>query len=228
MGGDHIELITFHGWGFSAGIWTEIEEELNRIDGLMIRHADRGYFGNSTLPEFEYSDSIKMVMVHSYGLHWCPAKWIESADHVIIISGFLSFHPPDPKMNRRSKHILRQMKSRFIEKPEEVLDQFYDHVFDPVAVSCQRGTSINHDKLLEDLEDLETSLMTPDLLYKADKVTILHGEDDRIVSNRKAHEMYSMLIKNAQYFEIKHAGHGLLYTHAEECSRFLKPNFELI
>jgi pimeloyl-[acyl-carrier protein] methyl ester esterase len=227
MHGDKVEIITFHGWGFSPAIWDGFEKNLCALENLDIRHADRGYFRKENLPAFQQTDSRKIIIVHSYGLHWCPPEWIQSADHMIILSGFLSFHPRDPEKSRRSRHMLRQMKSRFVDEPEEVLNQFYENVFLPDKVNYQPGNRINHDRLLDDLEHLETSVINPDLLHGADQVTIIHGEEDQIVSNHKAHELFSMFTLNAQYFEIKHAGHGVLYTHAEECSRFLKPNFEL-
>jgi pimeloyl-[acyl-carrier protein] methyl ester esterase len=227
MPGDNIEVITFHGWGFSPEIWSKAENNLNELENLVIRHADRGYFGNEYIPDFKDSDSKKILMVHSYGLHWCPDEWIDMADQIIIISGFLTFHPEDSDRSGHSRHTLRQMKSRFVTKPDEVLSRFYKNVFDPVVTDYQIHDVMNHDLLLEDLEQLGSSVISPDILHRTEKIILLHGENDRIVSNRKSHVMFSMLSRNAQYFEIKYAGHGILYTHAEECTRFIKPNFNL-
>ena len=216
------EIITFHGWGFSPGIWSEWEQILAGTVGVSVQHADRGYFGKENIPSFRDANGSKILMVHSFGLHWCPQELIRSADHLIIISGFLSFHPETPREARKSKLVLRQMKSRFVDKPMEVLTKFYENVYTPAQADIQTPGVLNHDQLLEDLEWLGTANLWPDMLHKINGITIIHGEDDRIVSNSKARELFAML-RGSQYFEIKHAGHGVAFTHTEECFRFLKP-----
>src|SRR5690625_8030952 len=121
---DHpTQLLTFHGWGFSSDIWQSWQSYLD--PSLRVRHADRGYFGGGYMPQFEEDESHKVILTHSFGLHWCPQSLIEQADHLVISSGFLSFHPDRELAGRRSRLLLQQMMSRFVEKPAEVLDQFY-------------------------------------------------------------------------------------------------------
>jgi pimeloyl-[acyl-carrier protein] methyl ester esterase len=116
-------------------------------------HADRGYFGRENAPGFSDKAVRKIIMTHSFGLHWCPAGLLEEADHLVIVSGFISFHPEEPGERRRSKLFLRQMKSRFVEKPAEVLRMFYENVYHPEEVPVAVPAGCDHDRLLEDLEN---------------------------------------------------------------------------
>lgn len=226
MSDDLAEIITFHGWGFSSEIWSDWEKVLSGGHGHNIMHADRGYFGKEYTPEFSETRSPKILIVHSFGLHWCPEYILNKADHLIIISGFLSFHPDNAGEARKSNLILRQMMGRFVEKPKEVLSDFYKNVFYPAKNPVRIPVEFDHDQLLEDLELLGTTILNPDILRKRHAITIFHGEKDRIVSNLKASELFGIVRRNAQYFEIKHAGHGVAFTHTGKCLRFLKPVFE--
>lgn len=217
------EIITFHGWGFFPEIWSDWERVLTKEYGHKVIHADRGYFGEEHIPEFQQKSSPKVVIVHSYGLHWCPKELLEEADHLIIVSGFLSFHPDNSSEARKSKLILRQMMSRFVEKPEEVLSDFYSKAYFPSKAVVNVPGVFRHDQLLEDLQKLGTSNLNPDILHNMQAITIFHGEKDRIVSNHKARDLFGIVKHRAQYFEIKHAGHGVAFTHTGKCLQFLKP-----
>ncbi|MEX1063013.1 MAG: alpha/beta hydrolase [Balneolaceae bacterium] len=216
------ELITFHGWGFSPNVWEGWESILP--SAVRFIHADRGYFGPPCKPSFSESSGRKVLLTHSFGLHWCPAGLLAEADHLVVLSGFLDFHPAATEENRRSRLVLRQMLSRFVEKPGEVLRMFYKNAFSPDKVTSEEfpGT-FNHDNLLSDLDILGTSRLNPEKLLRVPGITFIHGEADEVVSNTKGRSMYADLQDNSQYFEIKQAGHCVPFTHAEQCYRFLKP-----
>lgn len=220
------EIITFHGWGFSPEIWSDWEQVLTNEYGHKIMHADRGYFGEQNIPEFQENSNPGIIIVHSYGLHWCPKELLNKADHLIIVSGFLSFHPDGNSEARKSKLILRQMMSRFVEKPKEVMSDFYSNVYYPSETSINVPGKFRHDQLLEDLEKLGSSNINPDILHNLPAITIFHGEKDRVISNHKARDLFGIVKRRAQYFEIKHAGHGVAFTHTGKCLQFLKPLFK--
>lgn len=220
------DIITFHGWGFSPDIWAEWDSLIPDI--ASIRHADRGYFGDRKVPVFKRFSEQRVIITHSFGLHWCPSDLILQADHLVVISGFLSFHPDQPKRARRSKLLLQQMMSRFVDKPREVLDKFYKEVFKPYPVSVDIPSGINHDKLLDDLALLDTVQMKPELLHKIPAITIIHGEEDVVVPKEKAHELFSIFKRKSQYFEIKQSGHSVPFTRQVQCIGFLKPLFRMM
>ncbi len=215
-----IELITCHGWGLSPSVW-DVWEELLPAD-VSVTHLDRGYFGEEKEAGFRYPGSRKIVMAHSFGLHWCPRQLVEQADHLIITGGFLSFHPDAPDEGRRSRLILRQMMSRFVEMPYEVLRDFYRNVWFPDRPSFDIPDKPDHDRLLHDLERLGSDHFPLMTLHRIPDVTIIHGEKDAIVHRTKGHELFNMLRKS-RYLEIKEGGHAAVFTHAGQCYRFLKP-----
>lgn len=215
------EIITYHGWGFSSAIWKHWTAILPA--GTSVSHADQGYFGERIQPEFRQLSSRKVILTHSFGLHLCPEQNLKEADHLVIMSGFLSFHPEKSADNRRSRLVLQQMMSRFVEKPKEVLSGFYKNTFSPVNGIIKVADTFSHDRLLEDLGKLETSRLTPEYLYQVPEITIIHGEADKIVPKDKSRRMFAVLRRRSQYFEIKHAGHGVPFTHSEQCCKFLLP-----
>jgi len=220
------DLITFHGWGFSADIWSDWDSVVP--DLVTIRHANRGYFGERKVPVFKKSSEQKVLMTHSFGLHWCPDELLFLADHLVIFSGFLSFHPKQAKHARRSKLMLQQMMSRFVDKPKEVLDKFYEEAFKPSPASVTSPSEINHDILLDDLARLGSVQMRPELLHNIPAITIIHGEEDCVVQRVKAHELFSIFKSKSQYFEIKHSGHAVPFTRHTQCAGFLKPLFRMM
>lgn len=217
------ELITFHGWGFSPQIWEDWEKRLTGI--VRIRHGNRGYFGEPNIPSFTGKSGRKVIMTHSYGLHWCPESLLREADALVVLSGFLSFHPSDPGGERRSKLVVRQMMSHFVEKPLDVLGQFYRNVYAPGEAPDNIPGPMDHDRLLADLERLNSSVLNPEQFTVLNEVIIIHGSRDRIVSNERARDLYSLLLSNARYFEVKEGGHAVGFCHVDECIRFLNSVF---
>lgn len=217
------ELITFHGWGFSPEIWSEWEERL--AGSVTIQHGNRGYFGEPNTPSFTGNSDRNVVMTHSFGLHWCPKSLLKQADTLVVLSGFLSFHPSDPGGERRSMLVVRQMMSHFVEKPLEVMDQFYRNVYAPEEAPDNTPGPMDHDRLLADLERLNSSHLKPEQFADVNEVIIIHGTRDRIVSNERARDLYSLLLSKAKYFEVKEGGHAIGFCRVGECIRFLNPIF---
>ncbi|MEX2368365.1 MAG: alpha/beta hydrolase [Balneolaceae bacterium] len=173
------------------------------------------------MEKFRQAKSHKIVMLHSFGLHWCPPDLISEADHLIIFSGFVDFHPVEDDAKRRSKLILQQMMGRFIEEPEETLLKFYENLFYPESRAWDPPVRMNHERLLEDLNRINNPRTSLESLRKIPSITLLHGEMDTIVSNKNARNLFHSLRFQCQYFEIKQAGHALPYTHARQCSKLI-------
>lgn len=213
-------VIAYHGWGFDPSIWQPLQANMEPF--VHFETADRGYFSDSYLPTWDdSSESEKLLLVHSYGLHWCDQEVLQQADHLVIISGFLKFHPESEQEHKRSKFALRKMQSQFVDSPRKVLRKFYERVFYPRESKLEVPQNIRHDLLLSDLGDLDHDNRQNADIFDSNSITIIHGAKDRIVNNELARYMFSKLRLRSQYFEIKKGGHGIPYTHSSKIFEIL-------
>lgn len=118
------EVLAFHGWGFDRHCWQFWQERFTEL-GYQFQAFDRGYFGNSYQPSFTDSDTRKIILAHSFGLHLCPIDLLQQADVLIAFNSFLSFHPESRAEKRRSQLVLQQMIRQFEQTPDLVLENFY-------------------------------------------------------------------------------------------------------
>ncbi|MEX0993989.1 MAG: alpha/beta hydrolase [Balneolaceae bacterium] len=224
MGVLKTEIIAFHGWGLSDKFWNPWKKFIPST--ISFKCANRGYFKQALSKKFQEKNSQKIVLIHSFGLHWCPVNLLRDADHLIIISGFLDFHPEEEGERRRSKLILQQMMGRFIEKPEDTLMKFYDNMYFPETCPWDPPTDLNHERLLEDLNRINDHRISLQLLQNIPSILLLHGEMDTIVSNNHARKLYHYLRFQSQYFEIKQGGHALPNTHPRQCFQLILPKLQ--
>lgn len=218
------EIIAYHGWGFDASCWnvwkSYIPEEISFFA------SDRGYFLTANKPEFSPGDHSRIIFAHSFGLYLCDPKVLGQADLLVIFGGFLSFHPHDAQLNRRSRLILRQMTNRFKEEPRQVLKAFYQNAFYPQKEWKLPEKRLNRILLLNDLKKLNEQEIGLKRLNKISKICILHGSRDSVVSPNKGRELYDKLQPVSKYLEVKKAGHALPFTHTEQCWLFIKSEIE--
>lgn len=220
MSNKKYHVLAYHGWGFNPSIWKSLEHELSPF--VDFDAANRGYFSDSYLPSWNGStETENVLLVHSYGLHWVDQEVIQKADHLVILGGFLNFHPNSEKEHKRSKLTLRKMQSQFVDAPEKVLSTFYKQVFHPEQASMDVPGNFRHDLLLSDLGDLDRDNRNNAEIFDMNSITIIHGAEDQIVSNEVARNMYSKLRLRSQYFEIKKAGHGIPVTHSSKIFEIL-------
>jgi len=220
------EIVAYHGWGFQNKFWDAWNDLFS--EHVNFKAADRGYYENPE--QFGFSGEAverKIVFAHSFGLHWCPDEILKGADHLVIFGGFLDFHPENEKQRKRSFLIVQQMLSHFVEKPHEVLQKFVENVFYPQKPErIDLRHKIDHEILLSDLTRIQHQRISEQLLHQIPEISIIHGENDKIVSNQKGRELYQKLRYRSQYFEIKKAGHAVPFTHYKKCYALLKPFIE--
>ncbi|NBC02270.1 MAG: hypothetical protein GVY20_01050 [Bacteroidetes bacterium] len=214
------QVLAYHGWGVNTSIWNPLKVNLQPY--AHFEAADRGYFSDSYSPSWdESSGSEKLLLVHSYGLHWCEQSVLKNADHLVIISGFLNFHPISDEEHKRSKFFLRKMQSQFVDSPKKVLQKFYERVFHPEEPKIEVPGDLRHDLLLSDLGDLDHDNRKNADIFDMNSITIFHGAEDKIVDNELAREMFSKLRLRSQYFEVKKAGHAIPFTHSSKIFEIL-------
>lgn len=215
-----VEIVALHGWGFCAGSWSALA-----LPGeWSVEAAERGYFGEQRhMPVFAGSASRKAIVTHSLGLHLCSKELIAQADLIVIVSGFSNFVS---QSRPHADRILQRMKNKLSSNPIQVLSDFHDNCFnvDPMGSQPESAllqtnldtTHINKQALLEDLELLRTSVISPSLLNQFPHALILHGGQDNIVS-RQAAKFLQSSIPSATLRIHDHAGHGLPFSHAAWC-----------
>lgn len=220
-----IHIIAYHGWGFDSTIWQPLRAEFPPY--VKFDCAERGYFSESSEPSWQNNlNTEKLLFVHSYGLHWCSKEIIQQADHLVMISSFLNFHPAEKKVYKRSKLLLRKMLAQFVESPRLVLEKSYEKTFYPEETKLPVPSNLNHDLLLSDLSDLDQDNRKNAEVFDMNSITIIHGAKDQIVGNEVARDMYNKLRLRSQYFEIKNGGHALPFTQSSKIFEILNSLFK--
>ena len=203
------EVHFYHGWGFNADLW----KNWVRMASFSRYHLfDRGYTGNPHGPEnFRDDSEIRIVISHSFGLHFIPEDVIRQASLVVIIGGFEQFHPEDDRISRKK---LGRMINRFNEMPLTVMTDFYTNCMYPEKRIVGSPGKLELDLLGEDLMHLnESKLLTLDAL-RDKSVLLLHGRDDIVVPPVQSVALHSLL-PGSRLIEIARAGHMIPLTHRD-------------
>tara|TARA_R110000868_G_scaffold396971_2_gene669443 strand:+ start:23052 stop:23732 length:681 start_codon:yes stop_codon:yes gene_type:complete len=218
-----VEVHAYHGWGFDTKFWNPIKSELP--DHILLKPADRGYFGGEFIPEFDNESKNKILFLHSFGLHWCPAEKKEQADLIIIFNGFNTFHPLENPAKSRSKKILKGMVKEFKKEPALVLKAFYKNCFSKFETLEPNLHWLNRSLLLKDLNGLHKTKLKLTKETKCDWL-IIDSEKDRIVSRNRGKELLAFLGAE-KYQKIEHGVHALPATNPEECIKILSEAFPI-
>jgi pimeloyl-[acyl-carrier protein] methyl ester esterase len=187
--GRSIEAIAYHGWGFGADCWADWGARFAALASgeASLRCADRGYFGAPQSWEFDpvassTPASYKILLTHSYGLHWCPVEQLAAADLLICLAGFGSFHPAEEPERRRSQRRVSRMIAKFATDPEAVLTEFWSNCEGDAGLSASPKPGFdraNWSLLDRDLRDLDRCQLDPQLSLPRRSI-IIHGSADRI------------------------------------------------
>ena len=221
MDSSNTEIIACHGWAMTSSFWNPLIEYFD--EDYRFKKSDRGYFSDPNSPEFsEKNGKLKVLLTHSLGLHWCSDDLVNSADHLVIMGGFLNYQPFENSKQNRSKLMLREMLSQFVEAPKKVLEEFYRKASQPAGSYPKVPESLNHELLLEDLNLFLEDQFPRQRFFDVPQITILHGTDDHVVSRHQAREMYHELRYYSQYFELKQSGHLFPFTNPGACYEIIK------
>lgn len=215
------EILAFHGWGFDRNAWSVWQDYLAPF--CRLQTFDRGYYGQPHNPEFSEPDARKIIFAHSYGLHLCPPRLLESYDLLVIFSGFISLHPEAPRLQKKSRLILQRMRNRFAIEPAAVICDFMQRCYAPATYEACLSSELDLNLLAEDLRLLDHSRISTAALEKARQIHILYGTEDRIVPAEQGHALFEALRPHAQYHEVRGAGHGLPFSHMPQCRSILEP-----
>jgi len=211
---DNPSFVLQHGWGLSDRCWQQWAPALPRL-----WLANRGYWGEPTAFDDLPSGRATVLVCHSLGLHLLPQQWIEQAKALVIISGFAHFHGESSGDGRFSRRHLSAMLNRIESDHLGLLDDFYRDCQCPPALRDQR--CLNQALLTQDLHLLDRSRLPPEGNHRFPATLILHGRDDRIVRPARAVEL-ATLIGTPHLTLIDGAGHGLPFTHPQDCLNLIR------
>lgn len=204
-----------HGWGFESSVWDVWSESLPESSEVHLH--DRGYFGTSGEPRFFLDDTAHTIVVtHSLGLHFIPKEMFAQITNLVVIGGFLSFHPDEEPAKSHSSKIIHSMIERIGQEPDALLDDFYRNCFSPSPVSYKNPGRPNGKRLRDDLELLDVHRISVSDLMLVEKLLILYGRNDRILDYRKGEEIHARLPKSTLYLH-ESEGHALPFLDPEWC-----------
>ncbi|MBO6793306.1 MAG: hypothetical protein JJ895_05310 [Balneolaceae bacterium] len=211
-----IEIHAYHGWGFDSSFWDNLKSELP--SEVRFKAADRGYFDLEIIPEFEADSTIKLILAHSFGLHWAGASTLAQADYLVIFNGFDHFVAKEGIDQKRELKVLNRMITQCERHPKEVLNAFYENCFHPQKHDKKTPEFINKERLLIDLKslaDCELNLSLHDL-----KVIGFSGKEDLIVPIKRTKAVIEKL-GGKNFILIENSGHALPVVNSSECWSFL-------
>jgi pimeloyl-[acyl-carrier protein] methyl ester esterase len=227
------EAIAYHGWGFDASFWASWQLWFQH-QGIHLQVSDRGYFGSPHQPSFSSTATERLLVTHSYGLHWCPVEQLQQADRLISLGGFEQFHPQEARARRRSQRITKQMIQQFQRSPDLVLQNFWVKTFAPQATepywTSEPRQRAHPDLLTRDLVALDQAQLRLTPPNWPAKIVILHGAQDQIIpvlqGQALAESLQQISLTGSQALAvtslvIANAGHALPLTHATDCQSYL-------
>ena len=203
-----VDVVAQHGWGFGAWCWDRWRDALPA--GFALHCPDRGYFG----PAVAVAARPRIVLAHSLGLHLLSSQLCATAELIVVISGFRSFHASCARQARRSRRTVEQMLARLEREPAALLADFYARCGAPPDRRWPRAVDVGG--LRRDLQLLQESALELSAIPVAAQVLILHGSRDRVVPVERAEELGAML-PNSALALVAEAGHALPLTHPGAC-----------
>ena len=240
-----IEILAYHGWGFTASCWQAYQAAWVNpgVDVVGVDRAgtqrtwksfDRGYFGTPQTVTFSpraLAGGRRIVIVHSYGLHLCPDAVLAQTDLLVVLNSFLDFHGSEPRLRQKSQRKLHRMVQAFDQDPVQTWTQFMIQTFapDPVPQAYSLGSDLDSDSDLDldlgsdlqsallrsDLEALNQTTSSPDRLKRIPQIILVSSPDDRILSN----PLTPAQLSGSAICEIHlpQGGHGAPFVHTELC-----------
>jgi len=248
-----IRIDYYHGWGLDSRFWGPLSMALNHhpaLKSLMISEFfhDRGYFRDSTphpistgsisseVSDFESEAEplaaiqlrLRILLAHSFGLHFIPEEVLSKADLIITMAAFDAFdHSDSPSQPTPSP--LAAMIDAWQRSPRVVLSRFHRLNFAPDEPQSEllpiNADNANLTLLLQDLQKMRSSRINHTIFRRIPGKLQIQGNSDRIVSVKTA-EAFNREFPDTQLVLHPTAGHALAATHynfaAEYVARFIK------
>ena len=189
------QILLQHGWGYDASFWGNLTQEPLKNHNFL--SLDQGYFKKS--PNTNTQEHTQMiewdtVITHSLGLHLLPKQVFSNTKKLIILGGFVHFHPfkdfetfetaQSPQSLKLSKKAIDQMLLFLEKKDPSVLMNFYKKASRPYKSTPKLKEFINWKQLIKDLTLLNNSFFDLSLIKGIPEVYSIHGKKDAIIKNK--------------------------------------------
>ncbi|OGG93645.1 MAG: hypothetical protein A2527_11015 [Candidatus Lambdaproteobacteria bacterium RIFOXYD2_FULL_50_16] len=196
-----MEAVFFHGWALDRHFFDPLASAL----GFKAHFFDRGYFGPPQRPNKPVGPFI--LVTHSFGLHWVPLTWVKEAQALVIINGFIQFHPQGD-LAAISKRGFKNLRLGLSLDPDQTLKRFYQKVTSPGEAPWPFKSITDLDLAEKDLDLLGSSQFELDPLRVLKKLLLFSALADQIVLPEKADQLAEEL-PQAKRFVYPEAGHDL-------------------
>ncbi len=218
-----VEVHAYHGWGFNSNFWNSLKSQLP--NHIILKAADRGYFGEEYIPVFDNHSTLKVLFLHSFGLHWCTQETINKADIIVVFNSFDSFLPLENPSRTRSKKVLDGMVSQFKRAPQKVLNAFYTNCSSIIGSEYSNHKLINRSLLLSDLIALNKTQLVPQKNLHTNWL-IIDSDKDRIVPGNRGKEIMK-LVPTHIYKIVKDGVHAYPSVNPLDCIKILSEAFPI-
>lgn len=196
----------FHGWALGPWYFKGFLEQLPEAERAQSWAFDRGYFGapSGAPPAVEGA----VVVAHSFGLHWVPPEALRRARALVVLAGFLRFHPQEERARKVSQRGLRNLKTGLEQDLPGALESFYRLCCAPGPCGFFRPAAGHRARLAADLEALDQAELDPARLAHAPRTLLVHGAEDQVVAPQAADELACRL-SGAEVRVLPAQGHAL-------------------
>ncbi|MGA1410759.1 MAG: alpha/beta fold hydrolase [Prochlorotrichaceae cyanobacterium] len=221
-----MEILAYHGWGFTASCWQHYTHALSPATW---KSFDRGYFGNPQDIGFSTAslESGRVVIAHSYGLHFCPLSVLAKTELLILLNSFLRFHSSETRLQQKSQRKLGRMIQAFAQDPLQTWANFMTQTFLPDSVplpyTLGQDLEFSSDRLARSLlgADLEAlNRLTPppewmDCLAQIPQILLVTSPADRIVTAPLRATQFSQ--GGVAEILLSSGGHGAPFVQTDYC-----------
>lgn len=213
------EVIFHHGWGFDSTMWDGWVDAFAK-DGAVCLSAERGYFGlPKENPQFSDDADFKIVVAHSLGLHFISESELEQCDALLILAGFLNFHPTEQLARKRSQRVIRAMKEKLTKDPAALINDFWANCYAPelTKVKFLPVETMHINLLLEDLQVLDQNEIPASRFAKVPQVVSVASTTDHILHQSTADQMAD-ISPNTTLIKVPDLSHAFPLTSALDCA----------
>ena len=217
------QIITQHGWGLDQSFWDIYKVKFQKSKWYW-QDNERGYFSKNAYQakwiKNNYKYKIKMILCHSLGLRLIDKNLLIDASHIVLINSFYNFLPTNNERNLVLRTLKRMEKKIMTLKNNDMLKEFIDRSFLPNGVNVdfqnifdKNLKNLDKNLLLEDLKQLYTDRIFPELFIKHCNVICIQSENDLILnkdsSNNFIKFLDNILTKKPIVIKLSNQGHCL-------------------
>lgn len=210
-----LQLIAMHGWAGDQRGWAPFAAAAE-ARGWSWSSGERGYGGLEPAMPGWADTGLKVLVVHSLGLHLLPAELLAEADGVILLASFGRFVPEGTAGRRLRTGLAGMARALEGDGADAMLRDFLARAAEPVpadpttlGIGDQPVSDAGRSLLQTDLERLGSTAGLPDGFPHSARVLIVEAGQDRIVAAEARQDLRDAL-PGSDLLHLAGAGHCLL------------------